>query len=459
MNKLFLFFFGILILLGSLSFANANFACGFVNNSQEYSSNWKTVMLYQEENYSNFINCKINPENKFCCDLEEISNTKLSVGDNVSAEIFDDINGLVAGPVSLIITGEGYDLFPNMTLHKAIIINYPIERILINQSSILANISLAEDYNNLRYTISSSNNFSEKQVCVNCNSSIFSIPLLNKGKNEITFIATGNRREIYEKIIVYNLDYFNFKINFACNKCYLKNKIFYVPSNNNISVQTYFNASHNISGEFLFYFPSEWSSFDSFNIQDFSTTHDILKENISERQEYIINYTLKTPTGLMKKEYTFYQQIENQEKISKVIVFKSKLIPFHKSKPFKKNYFYFFPMQTCSPNEPVILTSEKDYINFVAIFPRKYIGQSYSNLDFNIQKKLFKKQESFTISTSIQNKDIDYIILLFKVKEGKSIDVYNNKDRLNLEFFKKELNYDYYSAKVNKTGPFIVKIF
>jgi hypothetical protein len=116
-------------------------------------------------------------------------------------------------------------------------------------------------------------------------------------------------------------------------------------------------------------------------------------------------------------------------------------------------------MQKCSINEPVILNSDEEYLNLVAIFPRRSIEQSYSNLNFDVQKRFFKKQDSFTIFTSIQKKDIDYIFLSFKVEEGKSINVYSNKNKINLELYKKESNYQYYSARVSEKGPFVVNVF
>ncbi|MFA5764463.1 MAG: hypothetical protein WC915_06665, partial [archaeon] len=138
---------------------------------------------------------------------------------------------------------------------------------------------------------------------------------------------------------------------------------------------------------------------------------------------------------------------------------KSKLIPFHIPKRFERNHFYYLPMQKCSINEPVILNSDEEYLNLVAIFPRRSIEQSYSNLNFDVQKRFFKKQDSFTIFTSIQKKDIDYIFLSFKVEEGKSINVYSNKNKINLELYKKESNYQYYSARVSEKGPFVVNVF
>ncbi|MCX6750026.1 MAG: hypothetical protein NTZ83_01060, partial [Candidatus Pacearchaeota archaeon] len=271
MNRISSFFAVFFILLFSLSFVSPNFVCGFVNNSQEFSSSWVNVIVYFEENKSDFTECKINPENKFCCDLDNISSVNFSMGKKVFAEVFDEKSGFVAGPVSLYLTDSGYDVFPEMKLEKAMITFLPDENLFINRSSILINLSLAERYNNLRYTLNSSEGYLEQEVCKDCNDFEFLVPLF-KGENELVLISNGSR-EISEKIIFYNLDYFNFNVNLSCDKCKLKKKFFYVPSEEEIRIHSYFNSSHNISGDFLFYFPSQWILLDSLKSEDFSITH------------------------------------------------------------------------------------------------------------------------------------------------------------------------------------------
>lgn len=457
MNKWSLFFVIFFILLFSLSFVSSNFVCGFVNDSQNFSSSWANVIIYPDENHSSIINCEVNSENKFCCDTEEIPSFTYTVGKKIFAEIFDQKAGFVAGPVSLYLTGEGYDLFTQMNLQKAIIINSPGERIFINQSSVLLNISLAENYNGLRYSLNSSQGFSQENVCNNCTSIILPVNL-SKGKNEITLTAYGNR-EISEKITIYNLDYINFELEVFCDKCKIKPGYFYVPSQENITFSSSFNASHNLSGEFLFYFPFDWILFNSSNLGDFSTTHNILSENITDKMKFTINYTFESPKTLIKREYYFYQKLENYELISKVIVFRFKFIPFRNVKPFI-NYYFNTPLnQRGSTDHPIILDSTEDSLETVAIFPKKEILNSYSSLKFEAEKNRKNKEYVFTILTSILPRDIDKIFLLFKIQKGKSIQVFSGTNTIHLTLYQQDQNFTYYSAYVHKKGPFKVRIF
>ena len=159
MNNLYSSLVILLLFLFSLSFVSSSFVCGYVNNSQESSSSWSKVIIYPEEQPLSILECKVNPENKFCCDIEDIKGFTPSVGKKVFAEVFDEETGFVAGPVSLLLTEEGYDIFPQMNIQSAIVINSPEENIFINQSSVKINISLSGSYNNLKYTLNSSQGF------------------------------------------------------------------------------------------------------------------------------------------------------------------------------------------------------------------------------------------------------------------------------------------------------------
>jgi hypothetical protein len=456
MNKTYSFLIFLSLLIFSLSFVSSNFVCGIVNNSQNFSSSWANVIIYPNGDISNYTKCEVNPENKFCCDVEEIHGFTPSIGKRVFAEVFDKEGGFVGGPVSLTLTEEGYDIFPQMSIQKAITVNFPTERIFINQSSILLNVSLADSYNNLNYTINSSGGLSNHQVCNNCTNIIFPVNL-SKGNNEITFIAYGSRN-ISEKIIIYNLDYLNFSINAYCDKCKIKKNFLYVPSNENITFSSSFNASHNISGDFLFYFPSDWVLFNSSDLEDFSTTHNVLSENVVNQNKFSINYTLMSPKTLIKEEYFFTQGLENKELTSKVVVFKFKLIPFRKSNPLGNYYFTLPLIQRGSPTQPIILYSNEDYLKLVVIYPKENITKSYSSLDFTEKKKGKIKEYYFTILTSIPSSSVDNILLIFKSEKGKQMEVYEGNSKLNLSLYQEDSNYVYYSSSVNTKGPFQVKI-
>lgn len=456
MEKIRYYLITFLVLVFSLSFVSSNFVCGLVNNSQDFSSSWAKVIIYPDDNTSKIVHCSVSPENKFCCDLDEIPSFNYSVGKKVFAEIFDEETGFVAGPVSLYLTGEGYDLFPQMNLEKAIRLNSPEDRVFINESSIILNVSLAEHYNNLNYTLNNSNGFLEENVCKDCIEVEFPVNLF-KGRNEIILNSYGIRN-ISEKIIVYNLDYLNFSLNLSCDKCKVKTNYFYVPSQENITFSSHFESSHNISGEFLFYFPSEWILFNSSGMEDFSSTHNVVSENVESKKEFTINYTLESPKTFIKKEYIFTQKLENFESISKVRVFKFRFIPFNNKRPFVNFHFISPFIQKSSPEHPVLLESAERYLKTAAIFPNKQILSSYSALEFEKIKSGKNKGDYFTILTTIPERDIDKIFLVFKVEKGKSIEVWDNQDRVDLERYNEDKNYIYYSAYVYEKGPFEVRI-
>ena len=449
MGKKYLIFILFLVILSSLPLVTSNFVCGIVNDSKGVSSSWRNILIYSEEHPDQSIICRSNPENKFCCDLENVS-----IGDNVFAEVFDEESGFVSNKVNLVITGEGYDLFPQMNMEKAILINSPNNRIFINQSQLSMNLSLAENYDSLNYSFNSLNHSFEEHFCDNCGS--FLLPLnLDKGKNEIILTAYGDR-EISEKIDIYNLDYLILDINVICNKCKKTEDYFYVPSGDNITFSSSFNSSHNISGEFLFYFPSEWALYNSSIKEDFSATHNAIKETIDNKKESTKNYSFVSPNVFIKTDYLFYQKLDNQESTTRVRVFKLKIIPFHKKKPFEQGYFNQALAQRASPDEPVILYSKEDYLQTIAIFPNIEIDKAYSNLKFETKKSGGKIEHIFTILTSIQNKDIESIFLVFKVENGKNIHVYEGSRELSLELYKNSQDYTYYSTWAYDKGPFIV---
>lgn len=457
MNKQCILFLILLIAIYNLSFISANFVCGIVNSSEGFSSSWVEAIVYFEENESDFTTCKISPENKFCCDLENISSVNFAVGKQVFAEVFDKEKGLIAGPVSLYLTDEGYNVFPEMTLKKAILINSPDKRIFINASSILINISSVGQNNNLKYALNSSGEYIEAELCNDCTNFEFPISL-SKGKNELIITFYG-KREVSEKIIFYNLDYFNIGIDFSCEKCKNKKRFFYVPSEEEISVHSYFNSSHNISGDFLFSFPFKWIPYNLLNNQDISFTHKGFIRKISDKKEFSEDYTFISPKSFIKQDYFFYQEFQGFENLKKVRVFRLKLLPFYKVNLIEKEYPLTILEQRTSPGEPVIINSPENCIQTVGIFPEKEILKSYSALNFNNNNFKKNKQLTFTIITTIPQEDIKNIFLVFKAEKGKNIRLSIDMREIPLEFYNEDVNYNYYYAYVLEKGPFNVEIF
>ena len=79
-----LFFF--IVFIFNLNLVNSSFVCGYVGDSEEISADWANVKVYYAENVSDFTNCQISPENKFCCDLENISSVEFSAEKRVFAK-------------------------------------------------------------------------------------------------------------------------------------------------------------------------------------------------------------------------------------------------------------------------------------------------------------------------------------------------------------------------------------
>jgi hypothetical protein len=451
-NFIFVFF---AVLIFCLSFISSNFVCGEVTGSEDFSPVWTTVTVYFEENKSEFTECKVNPENKFCCDLENISSVEFEVGKKVLAEIIDSKRGFIAGPVSLYLTDGGYDVFPEINLEQAIKLNLPSEKIFIKESLLSLNMSSTKKDSSIWYSLNSSENYIGQELCANCTSSEFLIPL-SKGKNELVLTIVGDK-PISKEILIYNLDYLNFNIDFICSKCKKKKNFFYIPADEEIIVNLSFNSSHPISGDFYIYFPGKWVLLNPYN-RDLSETHAGYIENIDNLSYSSYTYLIKTPKSFIKQNYIFYQRLNDNELLTKVRVFNLKLIPFYKNNDFKKEYQSNVLSQRTSVNEPIVLNPNLSYIKTIAIFPNQEIINSNSYLKYDSENIRDKSKSKFTIRTSLPKESIENIYFIFKVRKGESIDVKLRGEDLPLQFYEEDDDFTYYSASAHEKGPFEVRI-
>ncbi len=456
MNNFFSYIAFSLIIIFSISFVSSNFACGVVNSSESLSSSWADVIVYFEENKSDFTNCQVNPEGKFCCDLENISSVEFKVGKKIFAEVDDIKRGLVGGPVNTYVTDKGYDIFPDIQLKKIINFNLEEQGLYINKSSVSSNISLGKIYRELKYSINSSEGYIENKLCSNCNYSEFLINL-SKGKNELIIFNPDNKI-IIKNITLYNLDYLNLNLTIDCNKCKYKKNFIYVPSNEEMVIHSSFNSSHNISGNFLLYLPNEWSLMGSTNKVDFSKTHTGFVEEVLDKRDFSVNYKIKTKKSLIKQNYLIYQQINEYSKLTKVRTFNLRFIPINRNNLFEKNYPNYILEQYSSPKNPAILVTDKEYIQSAAIFTNKEVDGSYSYLDFNLIKKGKEIKYTFKIFTTIPKQEIENIFIVFKVEKNKILEATFNGSNLPLQFYKEDIDYNYYSIFTQEKGPFEVII-
>jgi hypothetical protein len=457
MRESFLFFAVFFLLILNLSFVSSNFVCGFVNNSQDFSSSWGNVRVYYQENPQDFTECKINPENKFCCALEEIKSVTFGVGKIIFAEVFDKETGYVAGPVNLSSTEEGYDIFPLMNMKKAIIINSPEKRIFINESSILMNISLAEGYPNLKYSLNSSENSSQGIICENCHNPEFFLKLF-KGKNTLRLTAYG-QREISEEIEIYSLDYFDIKDSFQCPRCINNGEKVLVPSNTTINLRISFNSSHEISGDLLTYFPIDWI-IDNFSaVEDYSETHKLISSPISGSSGEIV-YSFKTPKTLLNRKDSFKYEFADLSIPKEVLVYRFfRYLPFHSSKKFS-NIIYFKNSlnQIISPTEPLVLVSENSPLDMVAIYPKAKMQGVFAYLNQDKQKAFKKNEYSFSIFTNLQSSKIDTILFRFKCPKDKILGFYDSSIAIPLQKYNEDKDYLYFEAYYSSKGNFKIKV-
>ncbi len=454
----FLFFF---IFLISLSDVQGNFACGILNNSENYSSSWENVFVYYSDNPLEYSTCKVNPEKKFCCDLDEIKSIKWEKGKLIFAEVFDSETGYFAGPVSLITSEEGYDVFPEMSLKKAIKLNSPIKKILINESYIVLNLTLDEKFNNLNFSeISSSRNFSQ-ELCKNCTDISFNISL-EKGKNLIDLVAYRGR-EIHERFNIYSLDYLNISSFYECKGCYIKGKKVFLPSDTEINLTISITSSHKINQEISIYFPKDWLILNNSFIEDYSDSHSKIRYSLSENFSNIF-LSFKTPKIFLNRNDFLRYEIGDFFIDDKVIILKiGKFFPIHSSKKFsKKTYFDYSLKNQISPQEPLVLLN-LNHPNFdlIAIYPKKSIKDSFISLIYT-KKQILKpgvKVYEFHVLTNVPKKDIEKVLLRFKIPKNKSIELKNSLEIIPINKYKEDSFYEYFEVYLDNLDVFRIKVF
>ena len=125
----------------NIHLSTANFVCGIVHDSDNYTSSWFDVDIRYTENIEYFTTCKVSPEEKkYCCDPLSIQQVSWNIGKEVTAQVFDLDSGLFSNPVTLQISGEGFDVFPDMFLQDAISLEGMADKILFNANNISVNI-------------------------------------------------------------------------------------------------------------------------------------------------------------------------------------------------------------------------------------------------------------------------------------------------------------------------------
>jgi len=466
LNKISLIFISfILLLILTLQLINANFVCGQVKDSiNNNSASWYSVRVYYPDKINNYSSCEISPEeNKFCCDAGNISGKPFKIGQTIYSEVYDTETGYAAGPVNLISTSEGYDVFPVMQLEKVINIYNPKSRIILsNSSSIMLNSSFLPPYN----IIQLDNNFNRTILCNNC--SIYQDNAsFQFGMNNPKIIASNGNRNFFENLNFAILKTINFSRNEICDKC-KKNS---VVGSKNISMKVVLNLSNEISGmEIREYVPISFKILDAKDglIKPYSSTHNVIIWNVSGK-DILESYTILSPKkGILNTQYIFKSEIEEINLTTDNIIVRG-FLPFfsiHEKGIFDSTKKKKYPK--VAPNKALVLNLNNKNILQVAVFPNKKLN----NAEFELKSYLYKGEledvlEYYIFDTNIDLKDMSKLYIKFKIdkkslknKGYNNVSLYGLKDstweKADLNLIRQDKLSYYYDAYINPAEGFVI---
>jgi PGF-pre-PGF domain-containing protein len=465
----------LIIIQPSLS-QGAHAVCGKVNDSVDgVAAAWYVVSVYYENDRENYAACEISPaDNKYCCDAEAIPKHTWEIGDIVVAEIVDLENAYIAGPVFVVTTNTGYDVFPEMQLEPLITIISPEHRIYLN-NSILLNITTLEPYNRIWYVLNQTNSTLNQTLCSNCNNVTLTLDNLEYGQYELVIYAApsnSSERIFSKKVSFALLDSIEFKRGFQCEGC--KKNV--VPSSKAVNITLEVNLSYEIDDFYLMdYYPDDWllESANEGSISSYSKTHSMIRWKVSGK--YIRrNYTLKSPKLFLPKRYIFQSEL-GKEKGKNYSVLVRKFPFFSRQGEYntdsgsesRKRYL------KGNPAKPLIIqpAKEKVAITRIIIKPNKKVNGIWTDilaLEKNpTAQSLSDVYQYLYFDTNLEEGELANLVVEFKVE--KSWVDENGYDAVMLLAFHdnewEELNtteededdtYKYYKAVTNKLSIFAI---
>lgn len=466
-----------LVLLVVLLFpVRANFACGVLNGTGNLSSSWFEVQTYYPSNPLSRTSCGVSPdENKFCCDSDGIQNESWAIGREFIAEVSD--KGYVAGPVRLVFSGEGYDLFPSMQLRKVIAIESPNKSIYIGDD-ILVNISIIEEYNSLDFFINYSGRIVNEEwgydttVCRNCTHAEFNLENLPYGSYELIFVASdSNGKSITESARFSLVEFINFFRKMECPRC--RKDLIY--SGQIVNVTVGFNASSALSGTFRDYYPKDWrlAGDDMASLRPVSETHNEILWEITNQSRFKQGYSLIAPKVLFTKRYIFQSAFDSYfgEKYPVIVYW------FYTFWPYPGKYFrdlnsinYFSEYARISPENALVMDLEGDEdLTNIILFPRRELEKVYLFVNKNPPVRKSGARFNFMVGSNIDESDISEFFISFQIKKSGffrtllnvgfyQYDVESDSWRkIDVEKIGEDVGYLYYRASVSSFGVFAVE--
>ncbi|MFH1290478.1 MAG: hypothetical protein ABIH92_03655 [Nanoarchaeota archaeon] len=452
----------------------ANFVCGEIRDEEDVLASWFDVSVYYTEAPEFYTSCKVSPEeNKYCCDPNGIDDVNWEIGKEVGARVFE--RGYVAGPVSLVISGEGYDVFPEMQLKKVIKVHQPNSSVYLKAEEIFVNVSVIEEYGNLRYVLKLYGNVvQEGEICTGCTHGEFYLEDLKFGQYELEVIAWNDEEEeVLESKIFSLLEYINFGRNIECERC-RKN---YVYSGSVVNMTVIMETSHRVSGVLTDHFPADWvyletESFESGSVSEMSSTHNSISWDI-EGSSAKRTYKLKAPKVLFPRRYFFQLDFDSYlGELDEVIVYR-----FFRFFSFPKKYLrelpemnYFSKYSMISPANALVMNLEDEDLDLVALFPTRTLEDVHAFVHKKSPVRMRKTNKHFVIGSNVDDSDIGRILIRFKVekpstkKRIKSVGLFwydvvedSWQELESLQYAEDEEHF-YYEANAEAKGAFAIKV-
>lgn len=453
----------VFIFIFILPFVSGNFVCGQVLDPGNLSSSWLKVSVFYYENPGKTTNCSVSPEeNKYCCDPLDIKEVSWRAGKVVGARILDLEHGLIAGPVNLTITGEGFDIFPRMNLQHIYTIHGPNTTLLFNTNRVFVNVSAVAPFTRINYRVVSSDGIVNGEVCPDCTHAEFFLENISYGAHELRlFFSNGSDVVVYSTNISL-VQWASVERKISCPKC--KGNI--LPADTNVNVSVKYSFSHPVVGQVGEGVPSSWLT-NSAVLLD--SEHEQFYFPI-DASSIVINYTLKTPALILPQRYLFYSSFDsislgNQSYLvlrwpwMKLFAFLSGSQSGVQMNPLMKKTFH-----DVSPSTPIVLYPMTDFISDIVIFPNASYDTVGVRFFTQVPKKANHDGYLFYLDTTIPSEGVSNVLLHFKVRKPKSgkfnldtFSLYHFSDEwgeIELRVYKEDSQYVYLEGSAEDTGAF-----
>lgn len=452
---------------------SANFVCGFVDDSKlDFEASWLGVDIFYIDNPSFRTNCQVSPEGmKFCCDPSEIEEVSWAIGKEVGAEIINEENGLVSEVVSLTISGEGYDIFPDLVVNEVSNILSPNKSFIFPGENLDLSFETFVLVDSVSYEIMVSDGISWElydsgSICEECSYGDISLGNLDQGFYRLDLISNYKGIEFHNYKTFSVIGDLNFDRSFECLYCAEG----YAKSGELVSVSLSYDFSGYSEGKAYDLVPVEWEIIDSPGgyVEPYNEDYNIITWNINGSSN-VLNYYLKTPFVLFTTNYEFIAGFENQmfepDDLSAFFFYR------FLSWPRQGKYGDVFVKGTLkrfldiSPENPIVLSPNTENFLRVGIFPdeKKHRVYAYSFFDERDLDDVGLENAYLGFFSSLSREEIDNVIVEFKIPKvnGSRIDsdisIYHfGWIELDKELYLSDENYDYYRAKSPFLGNFRV---